>query len=89
MWSSVPRDEVPAEVLAERPPAPRKRTLARKQYDYERHLARWGNPLGCGAPGNSFCEPSVGGVSACPCANAPSGSGRGCDNSGRWGWAMP
>ncbi|TAJ37955.1 MAG: hypothetical protein EPO55_17170 [Reyranella sp.] len=42
-WSKCPIDEVPAEVLAERPPAPRKRTLARKKYDYERHLARWGN----------------------------------------------
>ncbi|MBI3197735.1 MAG: hypothetical protein HYZ40_09560 [Rhodospirillales bacterium] len=42
-WSKCPIDEVPAEVLAERPPAPRKRTLARRKYDYERHLARWGN----------------------------------------------
>lgn len=42
-WSSVTRGEVPAEVLAEAPPAPRKRTRARKKYDYERHLARWGN----------------------------------------------
>jgi hypothetical protein len=43
VWSGCPIEEVPAEVLAERPPAPRKRTLARKKYDYERHLARWGN----------------------------------------------
>jgi len=42
-WSSCPIEEVPAEVLAEKPPAPRKRTLARKKYDYERHLARCGN----------------------------------------------
>ncbi len=42
-WYSVPCEEVPAEVLAEKPPAPRKRTRARKKYDYERHLARWGN----------------------------------------------
>ena len=42
-WSSCPIGEVPAEVLAQKPPAPRKRTLARKKYDYERHLARWGN----------------------------------------------
>lgn len=43
MWSSVPRNEVPAEVLEQAPPKPRKRTRARKKYDYERHLARWGN----------------------------------------------
>lgn len=43
VWSGCPIEEVPAEVLAEKPPAPRKRTLARKKYDYERHLARWGN----------------------------------------------
>ena len=42
-WSECPIEEVPAEVLAEKSPAPRKRTLARKKYDYERHLARWGN----------------------------------------------
>lgn len=42
-WSECPIEEVPAEVLAQKPPAPRKRTLARKKYDYERHLARWGN----------------------------------------------
>lgn len=42
-WSAVSRQEVPPEVLAEAPPPPRKRTLARKKYDYERHLARWGN----------------------------------------------
>ena len=42
-WTSCPIEEVPAEVLAAKPPAPRKRTLARKKYDYERHLARWGN----------------------------------------------
>jgi hypothetical protein len=27
------------------------------------------------------CEPGVGGVVSCPCANPPSGPGRGCDNS--------
>ena len=43
MWSGVPRNEVPAEILEQAPPPPRKRTLARKQYDYERHLTRWGN----------------------------------------------
>jgi hypothetical protein len=41
-WSSVPREEVPPEVLAEKPPAPRKRSAARKRADYERHLTRWG-----------------------------------------------
>ncbi|MBX9947041.1 MAG: hypothetical protein K2Y40_23415 [Reyranella sp.] len=42
-WTECPIEEVPAEVPAERPPRPRKRTLARKKSDYERHLARWGN----------------------------------------------
>ncbi len=43
VWSGCPIEEVAAEVLTEKPPAPRKRTLARKKYDYERHLVRWGN----------------------------------------------
>jgi hypothetical protein len=42
-WSSCPIEEVPAEVLASQPPAPRKRTPARRKRDYERHLARWGS----------------------------------------------
>ena len=41
--------------------------------------------LGAGAV--SFCDPGVSGVSACPCANPPSGSGRGCDNSSLTGGA--
>ena len=36
----------------------------------------------------SLCDPGVGGVSACPCANPPSGSGRGCDNSSATGGAV-
>jgi hypothetical protein len=36
----------------------------------------------------SLCDPGVGGVLACPCANPPSGSGRGCDNSVATGGAM-
>lgn len=43
VWSSVPPEDVPAELLAEPPPPPRKRTLARKMADYERHLLRWGS----------------------------------------------
>jgi len=42
-WSEIPREDVPVEMLAEKPPRPRKRTLARKKADYERHLARWGS----------------------------------------------
>ncbi|MFM7283006.1 MAG: hypothetical protein ACKO32_14640, partial [Planctomycetia bacterium] len=34
-----------------------------------------------GLAGLAICEPGVGGVQACPCGNAPSGPGRGCDNS--------
>ena len=33
------------------------------------------------SPGMITCEPGVGGVINCPCANNPSGLGRGCDNS--------
>ena len=51
------------------------------------YLAKWCNPAGCGAPGSVVCEPGVGGVSACPCSNPPSGSGRGCDNSSATGGA--
>ena len=50
-------------------------------------LARWGDPIGCGAPGISICEPSVGGVIACPCGNAPAGGGLGCNNSSSTGGA--
>jgi len=35
----------------------------------------------------SLCDPGSGGVIACPCSNAPSGSGRGCDNSSATGGA--
>jgi Tol biopolymer transport system component len=35
----------------------------------------------------SLCDPGVGGVSPCPCSNAPSGPGRGCDNSASTGGA--
>ena len=34
-----------------------------------------------------LCEPSVAGVTACPCANPAAGVGRGCDNSSRSGGA--
>ena len=36
----------------------------------------------------SLCDPGAGGVIACPCANAPSGTGRGCDNSSATGGAV-
>jgi Tol biopolymer transport system component len=40
-----------------------------------------------GASFTSLCDPDVAGVIACPCANAPSGAGRGCDNSSSTGGA--
>ncbi len=36
----------------------------------------------------SLCDPGVGGVLACPCSNAPSGPGRGCNNSAATGGAI-
>jgi hypothetical protein len=36
----------------------------------------------------SLCDPGVAGVIACPCSNAPSGSGRGCNNSSATGGAI-
>ncbi len=43
---------------------------------------------GCNAgPATYLCDPGVGGVIACPCANPPSGSGKGCDNSSATGGA--
>ena len=38
-------------------------------------------------PGITFCEPGLQGVIVCPCANPPSGPGRGCDNSSATGGA--
>jgi Tol biopolymer transport system component len=35
----------------------------------------------------SVCDPGTAGVPACPCANPPSGLGRGCDNSAATGGA--
>ena len=35
----------------------------------------------------SLCEPGTSGVIACPCANPPTGPGRGCDNSAATGGA--
>ena len=40
-----------------------------------------------GSPGTVFCEPGVAGVIGCPCANPPSSTGRGCDNSAATGGA--
>jgi len=36
----------------------------------------------------NLCDPDIGSVVACPCANPPSGSGRGCDNSAATGGAV-
>jgi len=36
----------------------------------------------------SLCDPGLGGVIACPCANPPTGPGRGCDNSAATGGAV-
>ena len=36
----------------------------------------------------SLCDPGAGGVTGCPCANPPSGPGRGCDNSSATGGAV-
>lgn len=36
----------------------------------------------------STCEPGSTGIIACPCANPPSGAGRGCDNSSATGGAQ-
>jgi hypothetical protein len=36
----------------------------------------------------SLCDPGSGGVITCPCANPPSGPGRGCDNSSGTGGAV-
>ena len=44
------------------------------------------NRLG-GTRFESQCDPGVGAVTACPCANPPSGPGRGCDNSAGTGGA--
>ena len=50
-------------------------------------VARYANPQGCGTPGTSVCEPGVGGVVGCPCANPPAGLDRGCNNSSFTGGA--
>jgi len=52
------------------------------------HLAEWANPIDCGQPGISMCEPSIGGVIDCPCGNPPMGSGLGCNNSSNTGGAQ-
>jgi len=51
------------------------------------NIASRGLPSGCVAAGAVFCEPGINGVMACPCANPPSGGGRGCDNSSHSGGA--
>jgi hypothetical protein len=50
----------------------------------EQNIARYAAP----APEPALsCEPGNAGVIPCPCANPPSGSGRGCDNSAATGGA--
>lgn len=44
-------------------------------------------PLAPAQGTTAFCDPGQAGVIACPCANPPSGSGRGCDNSAQTGGA--
>ena len=39
-------------------------------------------------PGTDLCQPGIAGVSACPCANPPASSPRGCDNSSASGGAQ-
>ena len=39
------------------------------------------------APYSNYCDPGYNGALACPCANAPSLTGRGCDNSSATGGA--
>lgn len=39
------------------------------------------------SPFTVYCEPGASGVMPCPCGNAPSGAGRGCDNSSATGGA--
>lgn len=39
-------------------------------------------------PGVTFCEPGIAGVIPCACSNAPSGPGRGCNNSSATGGAI-
>jgi hypothetical protein len=51
------------------------------------YIAKRGNLPGCGMPGSSLCEPGAGAVIACPCGNAPAGSGLGCNNSSNTGGA--
>jgi probable HAF family extracellular repeat protein len=50
----------------------------------------WIVDLGSGpvSPMASFCHPGESGVIACPCANPPGASGRGCENSSHSGGAQ-
>ena len=43
---------------------------------------------GSSSPGTDMCQPGGGSVIACPCANPPSGTPRGCDNSAATGGAQ-
>ncbi|MBK7644209.1 MAG: hypothetical protein IPJ19_14385 [Planctomycetes bacterium] len=50
-------------------------------------FARYGADPACADDARVVCEPGQGGVAGCPCANPPSGAGRGCDNSAGTGGA--
>jgi hypothetical protein len=43
---------------------------------------------GGGSPMVAYCDPGSSGVIPCPCANPPSGAGRGCNNSSNTGGAQ-
>jgi len=43
---------------------------------------------GGASPMVSYCDPGTGGVIACPCGNAPTGAGLGCNNSANTGGAQ-
>jgi uncharacterized membrane protein len=63
------------------------RTIVGHAYDPGSVLQAWIVHLDAG-PMTSICLPGEGGVIACPCANPPGSSGRGCENSSHTGGAQ-
>ncbi len=63
------------------------RTIVGHAYDPSSVAQAWIVHLDAG-PMTSICLPGEGGVIACPCANAPGSSGRGCNNSSHTGGAQ-